>query len=140
MDLERSFTTSSTLDEVIELLGDDATLLSLFPGRSEIVDRAGDRVTTRTHYTALGKEGVATFHFDYLMDGSIAFEKVCDGRVWKALNGRVEVEEEGAGARVRLSLSGRTKGLVPEFTIKGPMEEQIGEMTDALAARLDGST
>ena len=29
-------------------------------------------------------------------------------------------------------MSGRTKGLVPEFTIKQPMEEQIGQMSEAL--------
>jgi hypothetical protein len=140
MELERSFRSERSADVAIETLGSEETLLSLFPGKTDILKRVGDRVTAKTHYTALGREGDATFHFDYLMDGGIQFEKVCDGRVWKALSGRVEIEEDGDGCRVTLRLSGSTKSLVPEFTIKGPMEDQIGEMTDALAARLSASS
>ena len=78
-----------------------------------------------------------TFHFDTLLDGNLRFEKVCDGRVWDELRGEVVVEEEGDGARIEISMRGRTKTLVPEFAIKGPMEEQIDEMTRALADYLD---
>jgi len=40
---------------------------------------------------------------------------------------------------VVLSLEGSTKALVPEFTIKSPMEDQISEMAEALEARLSGA-
>jgi carbon monoxide dehydrogenase subunit G len=140
MHLEKSFDVQRPRDDVVEVLCREDTLLSLFPsGRNEVVKSSPDRITTRTHYTALGREGVATFHFDFLMDGNIRFEKVCDGRVWRSLKGEVEIEERGAGTRVRVSLDGATKSLVPEFTIKGPMEEQIAEMASAMRSQLEGS-
>jgi len=137
MQMERSFTVPCSFEQASDALVHEETLLSLFPGRTEVVDRSADRITTRTHYTALGREGHATFHIDYLMDGGLRFEKVCDGNVWRALSGHVELEDlGGAQCRVVLRLDGTTKRLVPEFTIKGPMEDQIGEMSDALEARL----
>lgn len=137
MKMQRSFEAACSFDHATDVLAHEDTIFALFPGRTEVVDRKGDRITTRTHYTALGREGTATFHIDYLMDGGLRFEKVCDGNVWKALAGHVEVEDLGADAcRVVLRLEGATRALVPEFTIKGPMEDQIGEMADALEARL----
>lgn len=136
MKMERSFTAACSFDAALDALGSEDTLLQLFPGKTEIVDRAGDRITTRTHYTALGREGTATFHIDYQMDGGLRFEKVCDGNVWKMLEGSVEIEDQGEDCRITLQLEGKTKALVPEFTIKGPMEDQIGEMAEALEVRL----
>jgi len=139
MKMERSFTAPCSFDSALEILGSEATLLSLFPGRTEIIDRSPDRITTRTQYKALGREGTATFHIDYLMDGGLRFQKVCDGNVWKSLAGHVEIEDLGSKCRVVLSLEGATKALVPEFTIKSPMEDQISEMAEALEARLAGA-
>ena len=129
---------SSHPSDLVELLCCDEALLELLPeGDTQIVESEGDRRTTETRYTALGIEGVATFRFTFLMDGNVRFEKVCDGRVWRELRGRVSFKAKGAGTRVRVSLDGRTKPLVPEFTIKGPMEEQITEMSAALRAVLE---
>jgi carbon monoxide dehydrogenase subunit G len=140
MRLTKSFQVKRARDDVVEILSRDETLIGLFPDSdTEIVERKGDRCTTRTRYRALGREGVATFHFTFLMDGNVRFEKVCDGRVWRELRGEVDVEERGAGARVSIELEGRTKALVPEFTIKGPMEEQIAQMSDALRRHLGGA-
>ena len=140
MDMERCFTAPCSFDRVIDLLAAEETLLTLFPGQSEVVERSGDRITTRTTYTALGREGSATFHIDYQMDGGLRFEKVCDGNVWRALSGQVELEDLGdAGCEIVIRLDGATKRLVPEFTIKGPMEEQITEMAEALEARLSAA-
>lgn len=139
MHLEKSFEVDRPRDDVVEILCQQETLLGLFPnGESEVVESNGDRITTRTKYRALGREGVATFHFDFLMDGNIRFAKVCDGRVWSALEGEVEIEERGSRTRVSLALDGKTKALVPEFTIKGPMEEQLAEMVQAMRDRLTG--
>ena len=69
--------------------------------------------------------------------GGEGFAKVCDGNVWKKLEGLVSVEEiDDTTCEVSIELSGKTKTLVPEFTIKGPMEDQIREMTLALEAKL----
>ena len=136
MKIEKSFRVDRGRDEVVEVLSTEDTLLDLFPGETEIVESGNDRRTTRTHYSALGREGVATFHWTTLLDGNLRFEKVCDGRIWRELRGEVMVEEQGSGSRVRIEMSGRTKSLVPEFTIKGQMEEQIAQMSRALRDRL----
>ena len=136
MRLEQSFRVDRSRDDVVAVLCSDEMLTGLLPGETEITESDGDRRTTRTRYTALGREGVATFHWTFLMDGNIRFEKVCDGNVWRQLDGLVEVEEDGDGALVRLELEGRTRPLVPEFTIKGQMESQIRDMTRALEKRL----
>lgn len=116
----------------------DETLLSLFAdSETEIVARDGNRRTTRTRYQALGKEGVAIFHFDFLPEGSIEFEKVCDGNVWRELVGGVSIREHGEGTQVTLRLDGRTKALVPEFAIRGEMRKQINQMASALQACIE---
>ncbi len=140
MELRRVIEVDAERDEVVALIVRDETLLSLFPGRTEILSSEGDRRTTRTQYTALGREGEAIFHFEFMMDGSVRFEKQCDGRVWRELNGSVDVEEtpDALGSLITIELKGRTKGLVPEFTIKGPMEDQIGQMSEALCEIVEG--
>ena len=135
METKRSFTVGLDRDGVVEALASDDALLELLPD-SQIVSASGDRRTIESHYTALGKEGVATFHFDTLMDGSLRFEKVCDGRVWRDLRGELSIEDEGSGARITIEMKGRTKALVPEFAIKRPMEDQLLQMTEALEALL----
>ena len=139
MRVEKSFEVGRSRDEVVELLCRDEALLQLMPGKSEIVDSRGDNRTMRTHYRALGRDGVATFDFTFLLDGNIRFQKVCDGRIWRELSGEVLIEERGEGAQLRIKLSGRTKGLVPEFTIKQPMEEQVEQMSAALQDLLSAS-
>ena len=80
-------------------------------------------------YRALGREGEATFHFSFLLDGGMRFEKVCDGRVWRELKGTVSFEERGEKTRVKIAMDGRTKPLVPEFAIRGQMQEQLADVT-----------
>jgi hypothetical protein len=137
MELERRISVSRGSDDAVAVLCRDETLLGLFPGETEILESKGDHRRTRTHYSALGREGDAVFDFDFLMDGSVSFAKVCDGHVWRELSGSVRVEERGAGAEVILQMRGSTKSFVPEFTIKGPMEQQIDEMSDALRQMIE---
>ena len=138
MNLTEYFEVMRPRDDVVELLCRDETLLELLPqGDTMIVESDGDRRTTETRYRALGREGVATFRFTFQMDGSVRFEKVCDGNVWRKLEGLVSVSEiDDESCEVRIELSGKTKALVPEFTIKAPMEAQIQEMTAGLEERL----
>lgn len=140
MHLEKQFVVKKSRDAAVDVTVQDETLTGLFPdAETEIVARDGDRRTTCTRYRALGREGEATFHFTVLLDGGVRFEKVCDGRVWKELKGSVSFEEQGdARCRVRIAMDGKTKGFVPEFTVKGQMQEQLDQMAKALRARIEG--
>ena len=133
MRLEKQFDVNQSADCASRIAIRDETLLSLFPGSTtEIVESGAGRRTTRTHYTALGRSGVATFRFTFLPEGSISFEKVCDGNVWQELSGKVSFRKREDGARVTLQMDGRTKTFVPEFAIRGPMQDQIEQMAAAL--------
>ena len=138
MKQSRRFEVPRSRDAVVERLCCDETLLELLPqGETEIVESNGDHRTTRTHYTALGRSGTVTFHFTFLMDGNVRFEKVCDGNVWRELRGTLRFEERQGKTRVRIAMDGRTRSLVPEFTIKGAMRDQIEEMAKALRERIE---
>ena len=140
MRLEKSFEVDRRPDVASRIASRDETLVNLFAdSKTEIVERKGDRRTTRTHYHALGREGVATFHFDFLPDGRIAFEKVCDGNVWQELSGSVSFEKRGSGTQVTLKMVGRTKALVPEFAIRAPMRDQIEQMASSLRACIEAA-
>jgi len=138
--LEKNFEVDRPLDSTCRIAARDETLIGLFPdAKTEIVEREGNRRTTRTHYHALGKEGVATFHFHFLADGRISFEKICDGRVWQELSGILSFEKRGDGTQVTLKMVGRTKALVPEFAIRAPMRDQIEQMASSLRACIESA-
>ena len=141
MRLVKEFEVRKPRDETVALVAQDETLLTLFPGsETRIVESEGERRTTRSRYRALGREGEATFRFSFRPEGDVAFEKVCDGRVWRRLDGTLCFETCGRGrTRVRIEMEGRTKGFVPEFTIKGPMQDQIEQMAEALRRRIEGA-
>ena len=138
MHLEKEFSVKRPRADSARIAARDETLLGLFPAtRTEIVEREGNRRTTESHYTALGRDGVATFHFTFRDDGDVDFEKVCDGNVWRELKGTLRFRPQGDRTRVQIAMDGRTKALVPEFTIKGAMRDQIEQMADALRSRLE---
>lgn len=137
MKLEKQIEVKRSRDDAVAVLCDEATLTELLPGKTQVVERDGDRTTTRTAYSALGQEGSVTFHWTYLLDGNVRFEKVCDGNVWRELRGEVIVEEHGKGSTLTIEMKGRTKTLVPEFAIKGQMEDQIEQMARVLRERLE---
>ena len=137
MRMEKEFDVARPRAEAAQTLADESVLADLFPDtETEIVARKGNRKTLESHYTALGREGVATFHFDFQPSGDVRFEKVCDGRIWRELRGAVTLTERKQKTRVRIELEGRTKALVPEFTIRGPMQDQLDQMAKALRKRL----
>ncbi len=140
MRLEKNFEVDPPPDFASRIASRDETLISLFAdAKTEIVEREGNRRTTRTHYHALGREGVATFHFHSLPDRRISFEKVCDGNVWQELSGTVSFEKRGNGTQVALKMVGRTKALVPEFAIRVPMRDQIEQMASSLRASIEAA-
>jgi protease-4 len=137
--LVREFDVKQAPDAVYRNVAQDDTLLSLFPEtKTEIVSSQGERRTLRSHYTALGQQGTATFHFTFVPQELVRFEKVCDGRVWRELTGSVSFRQQGRKTRVRIQMEGRTKPFVPEFTIKGAMQDQLEQMARALRERLEG--
>lgn len=138
MRVTRDFEVSRPRADAAAVLADERTILSLFEGaRTEIVKREGNRLTTHSTFRALGRDSDATFHFTFGADGNVRFEKVCDGRIWKKLEGKISFEERGAKTRVRFEMDGATKGLVPEFTIKLPLEQQLDGMARALRAKIE---
>ena len=140
MRLEKNFEVDRTPEFASRIASQDETLISLFAdANTEIVESEGNRRTTRTHNSALGREGVATFHFHILPNGHISFEKVCDGNIWQELSGTVSFEKSGSGTQVTLKMVGRTKTLVPEFAIRAPMRDQIEQMASSLRACMEAA-
>ena len=138
MRIEKKFEAKCPREVAVEIAARDETLLELFAGaKTEIVAREAERKTTCTHYTALGRSGSATFHFTFLPGGDVEFEKECDGNVWRELRGSLSFRTAGERTRVRVEMDGRTRPLVPEFTIKGAMREQLEQMARALRQQLE---
>ena len=138
MRLAKEFDVTATRARASEVLAEDVTLTSLFPDtKTSIVARSARRRTTKSIYKLLGQEGEATFHFDAQDDGGVVFAKVCDGRLWKELTGRVTLQERGPKLRVRIEMEGKTKGFVPEFTIKAPLQKQLDDMATGLRRRME---
>jgi len=139
--LEKHFEVPQALATAARVLALDETLVEMFPDtETRIVAKQGSRKTTVSRYRVLGREGEATFHFSFEADGNVCFEKVCDGNVWDRLEGSVILEPTPAGGtRVTLAMEGSTRGLVPEFTIKGTMKEQLAQMAEGLRARIEAS-
>ena len=140
MKLEKSFDVRCAREAAVAALAREETLLELFPDtKTEIVAREAGRTTIRSHYRALGQDGTATFHFRFEPSGELRFEKVCDGRVWRQLEGSVSFTGRGARTRVRIQMEGRTRPLVPELAIRGPLRDQIEKMAGALRERLESA-
>ncbi len=140
MRVEKRFEVSCSREAAAAAIASDEALLELFPDdRVEIVETRGNRRTLVTHYTALGQAGTATFHFEFDKNGGVRFSKVCDGNIWKRLEGSVRFEKSGKKTRVCVEAEGATRALVPEFAIRGPMNDTIGRMAEALRERIQGA-
>ena len=138
MHLETTFDVQRSRASTAEIVARDETLPALFPDtKTEIIEGKGNRRTLRTHYRALGRDGTATFRFQFLPAGEVRFEKICDGRVWRELRGLISLEARGEKTRIHVELRGRTQSLIPEFTIRGPMREQLDQMAAALRELLE---
>jgi hypothetical protein len=135
--LEKEFTVASPRERVAALFDDDATYCALLPDTRVVLSRAGVRETV-TEYAALGTKRDIRFVFRSRPDGNVGFEKVCDGNVWRSLEGEVLLQPSGAGrTRVVLRMEGRTRAFVPELAIRGPMKDQLEQMASALRERIE---
>jgi carbon monoxide dehydrogenase subunit G len=138
MRLTRDFEVARARADAAAVLADERTIVGLFDGaKTEVVTREGNKLTTHSKFRALGRDSDATFHFTFGADGNVRFEKVCDGKVWKRLEGRITLDDRGSRTRVRFEMEGATKGFVPEFTIKLPLEQQLDSMARALRAKIE---
>lgn len=138
MKLEREFTIERPREEILCVFDDDATFEEILPD-TRIVEREGSVRHTVSRYRALGAAGEARFVFTTLVDGNLRFEKICDGNIWRSLSGEVALIEDGPFTRVVLRLEGRTRALVPELTIRGPMREQLESMSRVLQRRMESA-
>ena len=125
--------------ELAAVLASDATVTQLFPD-TEIVSSKGGARETKTRVQALGTESIVRFVFTSSPDGGLRFEKICDGRVWRSLDGEIRLTPvNDSTTRVQIAMEGTTRALVPEFTIRAPMQSQLQQMTKALRERLERS-
>jgi hypothetical protein len=133
---ENEFVVRRAKPELAQILAADATVTQLFPETEIVSSRAGTR-ETRTRVSALGTESIVRFVFK-TVDGGLTFSKICDGRVWRSLEGAVRLTPvNDATTRVQIEMEGTTRALVPEFTIRAPMKDQLQQMTRALRERLE---
>jgi hypothetical protein len=139
MQIAKEFVVSRQRDAVAKVFSEDATFEALFPD-TRITESSGGVRHTTTRYSALGQSREIRFIFETEPDGNVRFEKICDGNVWRSLEGHVRLEGEGPDrTRVELRMEGRTRAFVPELTIRGPMREQLEQMAASLRERLERS-
>lgn len=137
MKFDSEFIVRRPKSELAQVLASDATVMQLFPDTEIVSSNAGAR-ETKTRVSALGVESIVRFVFRTAADGGLRFEKICDGRVWRSLVGAIRLlPVNDATTRVQIEMEGTTKALVPEFTIRAPMKDQLQQMTRALRERLE---
>jgi carbon monoxide dehydrogenase subunit G len=135
MHFESNFTVPRSRAEVAKLLDDDETITFLLPDTT-IVPRDDGTRETRTP-SPLGQSRDIRFIFRRVEEAGLLFEKICDGNIWRSLDGQIRLEDVRTNVtRVQLQMDGRTRALVPELMIRGPMRDQIEQMTEGLRARL----
>ena len=139
MTFEKEFVVDRPRKQVVADLNDDRTFAAFFPD-TRLTRKSECVRETSTPFRALGQSRDIRFVFETLPDGNVRFEKICDGNVWRSLEGEVKLEErDKERTRVVLRMDGRTRTFVPEMTIRGPMREQIEQMTRALRTRLEAT-
>jgi hypothetical protein len=135
--LEKEFVVPRARAAVAQVFDQDETYASLFPDTRLTSSKGGTRETS-TSYSALGQSREIRFVFRTQSDGNVRFEKVCDGNVWRSLDGEVVLSPAGADrTKVLLRMEGRTRAFVPELAIRGPMREQLEQMAQALRNRIE---
>jgi carbon monoxide dehydrogenase subunit G len=139
MHLEKEFSVSRSRGDVARALDSDETIAALIPN-TRVTSKGGGVRETLTRVSVAGVQRELRFVFESRPDGNVRFSKVCDGRIWRSLEGEIRFEDQGgARTRVCLSMDGRTRSLIPELAISGPMRSQLDEMVEALRKRIDAA-
>jgi len=137
MKIDQEFVVGRRREEVVESLDRDDTFAALFPD-TRVRSLGPHERETLTPYPGPGRARDIRFVFHSGTDGNVHFEKVCDGNIWRSLEGEVRIEGvDERMTRVVLTMEGRTRAFVPELTIRAPMREQIGQMAKALRTILE---
>ncbi len=137
MKIDQEFVVGRGRDEVVRSLDRDETFAALFPDTTVRSLGVHER-ETQTPYPGPGRARDIRFVFHTNVDGNVQFEKVCDGNIWRSLEGEVRLEGvDERMTRVVLSMEGRTRAFVPELTIRVPMREQLGQMAKSLREILE---
>ena len=137
MKIDQEFVVGRGRGEVVQSLDRDETFAALFPD-TRVRSISDHERETLTPYPGPGRARDIRFVFRTAADGNVRFEKVCDGNIWRSLEGEVRVESvDDRMTRVVLSMEGRTRAFVPELTIRAPMRDQIGQMAKALRTILE---
>ena len=137
MHLEKDFSVAKARQEVAQALDDDATFETLFPDTS-VASRGGGVRETTTQVALAGVSRELRFVFETAPDGNIHFHKICDGNIWRSLEGDIQLESLGTDrTRVSVSMEGKTRAFVPERAISGQMKKQLNDMVDALQTRIE---
>jgi hypothetical protein len=137
MRFEKEFVVDRPHKEVAGELRNDRTLAALFPD-TRIEHRPDGSRETITSYSAFGSSREIRFVFTPQDDGGLRFSKICDGNVWRSLDGQIDLEAiDDRMTRVILELEGRTRAFVPEITIRVPMRDQIEQMAKSLRTALE---
>ena len=135
MKLEQTFEVARARAEVAAALDDDDAIASLFP--DTVVESKGGGVRETRTPAPVGSRAVR-FVFTTRPNGNLDFEKICDGNIWRSLEGEISLVEEASDrTRIALLMTGRTRALVPELTIRGPLRAQLEQMARALRERLE---
>ncbi len=137
MKIDQEFVVGRGRVDVVRTLDRDETFAALFPDTT-VHSLGAHQRETHTPYPGPGRARDIRFVFRTREDGNVHFEKICDGNIWRSLEGevRAEVVDERM-TRIVLSMEGRTRAFVPELTIRAPMREQISQMAKALRAILE---
>ena len=137
MEIDEQFVVGRGRDEVARSMDRDETFAALFPDTS-VHSLGKHERETRTPYPGPGRARDIRFVFRTGSDGNVRFEKICDGNIWRSLEGEVRLEGvDDRMTRVVLTMQGRTRAFVPELTIRSPMRDQLSQMAKALRAILD---
>jgi hypothetical protein len=137
MKIDEEFVVGCGRGEVVESLDRDETFAALFPD-TRVRSLGAHERETLTPYPGPGRARDIRFVFHTDGDGNVRFEKICDGNIWRSLEGEVRVEDvDDRMTRVVLTMEGRTRAFVPELTIRAPMREQLGQMAKALRKILE---
>jgi hypothetical protein len=134
--IEKAFAVALPRDSVIRQLDSDATLQALFPD-TRVTSRQGGVRETCTRVSLPGVSREVRFVFETRPDGNVRFRKICDGHVWRALDGEIRLEAlDAARTRVVVSMQGRTRALIPELAISGQLRSQLDKMVESLRDRM----
>jgi carbon monoxide dehydrogenase subunit G len=137
MKLQKEFVVDRPRAQVAAAIDNERTLEKLLPG-TRIESRVDGVRETFTPFSSLGSSREIRFLFQTLPDGNVRFEKVCDGNIWRFLEGHIRLDAiDERMTTVQLAMEGQTRGFVPEITIRAPMREQIEQMSKALRAELE---